>query len=216
MSNHSTVKKSNHREDRVANFGTIILYPDRKNDCTLTRDSLGYCGPASSTAGKAIHTIASSMSLTEYYFRKFSDGCANHDCCYASDVGQRECDDEFYDNLRSLCRDDQETIAACYAAAYSFYSAVATFGHMFYTGNGRALADDKNREEIFPEDEGFSTIEKEETVLVALLSTFGCIAFAGIYFLIQANIRRAQSKKSIEKGFKKLDVDDDTKTPPDA
>ncbi|WP_340676885.1 hypothetical protein [Paraglaciecola sp.] len=56
----------------------------------------------------------------------FLSACNSHDMCYATQGGQNNCDNVFYDNLKSIC------------SSYSSQGGCLTFAHTYRTAVGQA------------------------------------------------------------------------------
>lgn len=80
----------------------------------------------------------SAPTLTPYS-KKFKHACDEHDICYSSPGSdQKKCDKSFLENLKSMCRFDNQ--APCRAMAQKFYLAVKMFGKKSHE-NGQVFAE---------------------------------------------------------------------------
>ncbi|CAN5626982.1 hypothetical protein BH24ACT5_BH24ACT5_19440 [soil metagenome] len=86
-------------------------------------------------------TLSPDVSYVPVYYN-FHNSCDAHDLCYIykpygnSSAGRKACDDQFYYNMRSWCRGYYSSWNparyTCYGVAYTYYSAVRTFGGAFF------------------------------------------------------------------------------------
>ncbi|MEM9804219.1 MAG: hypothetical protein AAF959_02980 [Cyanobacteria bacterium P01_D01_bin.56] len=71
----------------------------------------------------------------------FTSACDSHDPCYKDvNVEQAECDRRFQTNMYTICEQRGGRVDACKAVADYYYRAVANFGEVFITLDGRNIS----------------------------------------------------------------------------
>lgn len=70
----------------------------------------------------------------------FTPACDRHDYCYGTCGSNRAtCDRRFYDDMKAICaKRSWWTRSSCYAAAWTYYQAVKTFGQSAFNSAQQA------------------------------------------------------------------------------
>jgi hypothetical protein len=115
---HYTPVKDNWNQNKLADFGTIYVYPER--NCPNENG----CG--TKQFGEQIREGID-------FLTGFNEQCDNHDCCYYDcDETKKSCDDEFRALMYSKCIDEWDAgtplLVACKAVADVLYGVVDQFG----------------------------------------------------------------------------------------
>ena len=108
-------------------------------------------------------------SISDQFKQVFKPACEVHDRCYASPwrlsgktgyQGQKVCDDEFEDNMKTICRTSgTEFQFDCWVGKTAFYETVKDWGHKpFDDGQSKADNDCKDKNtQVKMEQSDFST-----------------------------------------------------------
>jgi hypothetical protein len=114
---HNTPTTNNWNQNYVANFGTVLVYPER--NC-----------PSENGCGGDMFGPQIREGID--FLTGFHEQCDNHDCCYEDcDETQAGCDNEFKAIMYSKCYDDWDYgsvgLAACTTSADVMYGVVNEF-----------------------------------------------------------------------------------------
>jgi hypothetical protein len=82
------------------------------------------CGPGNSFGGNR-------LIGQQFLGVDFRPSCASHDACLASGVSRRQCDRQFYGQMRCACENSPHPVL-CRMKAFQFFAGARIFGGLYY------------------------------------------------------------------------------------